>query len=497
MNDYHIMNRILLIAILTAKLMFQADNLSAKLVIPQIFSDNMVLQCNAKASIWGWADPKSTVTLKASWLKQTISVRCDKDGKWKTVINTLAPSYSPNTLTISEKGSDKAVIGNILFGEVWFCSGQSNMEMPVSGFGGCPVEGCNEAIAEAGAYPGIRIVKIPKTGAKTPQDTVAGKWLECNADNAPQFSALGYFFARRLSRSLNIPIGIIDCSWGGTTIEGWLPEEEVVKYPDIDFNIVKNLKPGAPWRWHSPSINYNGMVHPLAGYTVKGFTWYQGESNVRDSRYYGERLERLASIWRSDWGEGDIPFLVVEIAPYIYPDDKGNAGNEASGGGTMNAKLIEQQHIAVANIPNSGIISTNDLIYPYEIRQVHPSRKQEVGDRLAYLALNKAYGLKGIACEGPTVKEVKYDSTVVLIFDHVEACLKVKGQELNGFELAGADKVFHPAKASVNKDNKSVTVSSQEVAAPVAVRYCFRNFLIGNLFNSRDLPAAPFRTDNW
>ena len=491
--------RIIAITALTTTLIFQSGEISAKLSIPQIFSDNMVLQCETEAAIWGWASPSGTVTLKGSWMKRPVTVQAGKDGKWKTTLRTLAPSYSPNTLAICEKGGDKIVIGNILFGEVWFCSGQSNMEMPMSGFGGCPVEKCNEAIADAGAYPGIRMVKIPKTGAKTPQDTVAGKWKECNPDNAPDFSATAYFFAIRLNRSLGVPVGIINCSWGGTPVESWLPERVVADYPDIDFGIVRNLKPDAPWKWHSPSIIFNGMVHPLAGYAIKGFAWYQGESNVRDSRNYAERLKTMASIWRSEWGEGDIPFYIVEIAPYIYPNDKGNVGNEAVGGGIMNALLIEQQHKAASGIPNSGIICTNDLVYASERLQVHPSRKKDLGDRLAYLALNKAYGLTGIACEGPSLKKVEYpgNSTAILSFDHVEACLKTEGNALEGFEVAGADKLFHPAKAVIGKDNKSVTVNSENVPEPVAVRYCFRNFLIGNLYNSRDLPAAPFRTDNW
>ena len=479
----------------------------AKITLPEIFSDNMVLQCSGEAAIWGWAAPESTVSLKASWLKEMVTVKAGEDGKWKASLRTGAPSYSQNSLEISEKGGikeksskygDSIVIRNILLGEVWFCSGQSNMEMPLAGFGGCPVEGCNEAIAEAGSYPGIRFVKVVKTGAKTPQDTVAGRWQVCNANNAQAFSAMGYFFAVRLTRSLGVPVGIIDCSWSGTPIESWLPESVVVNYPDVDFSIVRNIKPGEPWKWHSPSINYNGMVHPLAGYTIKGFTWYQGESNVRNYSTYAERLEKMAEVWRTDWGQGELPFLIVEIAPYFYPDDKENKDNEACGGGTMNARLVEAQHKAAAAIPNSGIICTNDLVNQDESLQVHPSRKKEVGDRLAYMALNKAYNLKGVAGEGPSFKEVKFtDGSAEIFFDHTENGLTAPPEGISGFEVAGADKVFHPAKAEISKSRRSVIVKSEEVAEPVAVRYCFRNFLIGSLSNSRSLPAYPFRTDSW
>lgn len=236
-----------------------------------------------------------------------------------------------------------------------------------------------------------------------------------------------------------------------------------------------------------PTIMYNGMVKPLANYTVKGFLWYQGEANVKDHTYYADSMVTLVSQWRKDWRLGDLPFYMVEIAPFAY-------GGDAEG--ETAAFLREAQYQAAARLANSGIVCTNDLIYPYERKQIHPCRKKEVGDRVAYMALNKDYGYKDIACESPTYKKMEVkDSVAIIYFNNLNGFSPY--DQYTGFEVAGEDHAFHPAQAETNYRTSSVTVWSEQVKKPVAVRYCFKNFLLGNLKTSRELPFAPFRTDNF
>lgn len=288
-----------------------------------------------------------------------------------------------------------------------------------------------------------------------------------------------------VNRVLDIPVGIINCSWGGTTVEGWLPREIVSQYPDIDLKRDIRKEDGHDW-WHylSPVLMYNGMLKPLQNYTIKGFLWYQGESNVGKHKTYAERLKTMVSLWRKEWGLGELPFYFVEIAPFNSTETIGCA------------LLREAQFKAQALIPNSGMISTNDLVEPYEIKNVHPKNKTDVGKRLAYMALSRTYQVPGIEACGPVYKsmEVK-DSTVILSFDHAsEGFNRLAGME--GFEVAGSDRVFYPAEAEVY-NNTQIKVSCDKVKRPVAVRYGFRDFQPGNVANLRELPMYPFRTDNW
>ncbi|MCI1640340.1 MAG: sialate O-acetylesterase [Bacteroidales bacterium] len=476
-------------AFVYASTCFQA---TAEIRLPDILGSGMVLQENATVNLWGTAEPGAIVMIRPSW-QQEISVSAGKDGKWKTGIKTLEPSYKKYSITFREKGCKDIILKNILFGEVWLCSGQSNMEMPLNGFINCPVEESNEAIADAGNHPGIRFVTIPKTGYTTLQDTVGGKWVESNPDNAQWFGAAAYFFALRLNETLGIPVGIINCSWGGTSLEGWLPENIVGTYKDMDPGEKLAVTPDSPgkWDWTTPCVMYNGMLYPLRNYTVKGFVWYQGESNVSRYGNYAGRLYTLARLWRSDWKEGDIPFFIVELPPYSYGSD-----------GTLGARLREAQHKAAETIPNSGLVCTNDLVYPYEKDQIHPCRKREVGDRIAFMVLNRTYGIKSIACEGPV-----YKSMSVMVNKSGKRSMEVFFRNsgngfsphtvLEGFEIAGKDKIFHPAKAKVDTGKESIIVWSDDVPYPVAVRYCFRDFQPGNLKGGRNLPAVPFRTDDW
>lgn len=458
--------------------------MQGKVVLPHILGDNMVLQQNTEATLWGKARPSSKITVTASWSNTPVFARSDRDGRWEAKVTTPAAGFTSHTITVSDGTGEDAVIKDILSGEVWLCSGQSNMEMPFDGYWNCPVEGAAEAIASAGMYTGIRFATIPKKGSYEPEDDVDTRWLKSTPGNVQWFSAVAFHFAKMLNMVLDVPVGIISCAWGGSKAEGWMPENAVKGYNDpwLDEQFGKN----DIYNWQSPVIMYNGMLHPMRKYTIKGFLWYQGESNVGREMSYRERLPEMVGIWREMWGNDALPFYLAELAPYIYGGD-----------GTAGARFREVQHTISKTLEHSGMVCTNDLVYPYEEDQIHPCRKEEIGNRFAYLALNRTYGIDGIRCDGPEYKSMAIDGdTVEVFFDNAESGLS-PWHGITGFELAGSDRVFHPAEATVNTDHKSVIVHSDAVAEPVAVRYCFRDFQIGNLTGRRNAPAVPFRSDNW
>ena len=453
-----------------------------KVQLPRILSGNMVLQQNASVKLWGKAKPKARVTVRVSWDKKKQVTEADGEGRWLIKVQTPEASYTPQHFEVSD-GDGTARADNILIGEVWLCSGQSNMEMPLGGFLDSSTEEGNEAIAEAGLKPGIRVLTVKRTGAHVPVDTCANGWKVCNAESAPGFSAVGYFFAERLNRILDVPVGVICTSYGGSRIEGWLPREIVQNYKDIDLSRAE-LKNKRGWHAGVPTIMYNSMLYPFKNYTIKGFLWYQGEANIHQHADYAERMKTLVKRWREDWGLGELPFYMAEIAPF---DD---------GGKLDRALLREAQYKAVSELTNCGIVCTNDLVLPEERNQIHPRQKRAIGDRFAYLALNNDYGYKDIHCLSPTYKsmEVK-DTAIVVHFNNVKGFSTQAYYE--GFEICGSDRVFHPAQAKTDYRTMTVKVWSDRVKHPVAVRYCFRDFQIGTLKTNRLLPFAPFRTDDF
>ena len=348
------------------------------LELPEIIGNDMMLQQQTQARLWGWAKGGSTVEVTTSWDTQTYRATADKQtGRWELQVSTPAASYDPQSLTIKGDGETRR-IENVLIGEVWFCSGQSNMEMPLKGFWNCPVRGANEEIAFSGRYRrSIRVATIEKKDALEPQDRVPGGWKVCEPKNAVNFSACGYFFA---------PVGIINCSWGGSCVEGWLPKEILLTYPD-------GLTPMDQTDYHRKMVMFNGMLHPLAGYTVKGFLWNQGESNVGREKEYVERFKTMTRLWRKMWRQGDdpLPMYTVELPGYSYGDVNG----------TNAADFRAAQHQIAHELENSGCVSTTDLILPYEAEQIHGCRKKEIGQRLAYMAATRDYGIEGIHAEAP------------------------------------------------------------------------------------------------
>jgi sialate O-acetylesterase len=456
---------------------------SAELSLPEIISDNMVLQQSSNAQLWGWATPGKDVAVTTSWTgKNVVKAKADSNGRWEAKIPTGAASFDPQSITISGDGST-ITLSNVLIGEVWFCSGQSNMEMPLRGFWTQPVEGAAQAIAYSGKYPGIRVATVPKRGSYTPQDKVEGSWKVSNPANAGEFTACGYFFARSLTDILNVPVGLISCAYGGSKVEGWEPADLINTYPELDLE--KEKTDTSVDEWHRMTLMYNAMLRPLIGYTIKGFLWNQGESNVGCHDTYPQHFADMVARWRQEWGMGELPIYQVEIPGWNY-------GNPEA----IDAALLrEAQHKAAAITPNCGIVCTSDLIYDYELEDIHASRKQELGERLAFMAAAKTYGIEGIPCEYPTYKSMDVDGNKATLHFYNADNGFTPNDVLEGFEVAGEDMVFHPADATEIYDTRDILVTSKDVEKIVAVRYDFKNFAVGKVHNLMGLPLIPFRTD--
>ena len=478
--------------LLTAFVAVAMASAQAKVTLPYVMGNNMILQQQTEARLWGKTTAKE-VKVTTSWDNEVYTAKASKNGDFIVKVRTPKASYTPLSITFDD--GDRLTLSNILSGEVWVCAGQSNMEMPVKGFGNCPVEGYNDAVVTANEYKGVHYVKIPSVMRVEPQwNSAPTEWKEVSPQTVGEASATGYFFAQVLNKTLDVPIGLIMANKGGTRVESWLTKENLKKYtkePTDSAGIVA-FKP--EWDYHRAMLWGNGTFNPILNYTVRGIIYYQGCSNVGDpGDQYSERMKILVDQWRGQFGLGEIPFYFVEIAPYHY--DNVNADN--------GARLREQQYKASQIIPNSGLVCTNDLVYPYEPAQIHPAQKKPVGQRLAYLALNKTYGLTAVGCMSPSFKDMRVTGDIVDIHLANDLGAISRFEDIQGFELAGEDRVFHPAKAEHFWQpgggywDETIRLSSPEVKKPVAIRYCFKNFQIGNLKNAAGLPLFPFRTDNW
>ena len=340
----------------------------AKVTLPYVMGDNMILQQQTEARLWGKTTAKE-VKVTTSWDNQVYTAKASKNGDFIVKVKTPKASYTPLSITFDD--GDRLTLNNILAGEVWVCAGQSNMEMPVKGFGNCPVEGYNDAVITANQYKGVHFVKIPSVMRVEPQwNSEPTEWKEVSPQTVGEASATGYFFAQVINKALDVPVGLIMANKGGSRVESWLTKENLEKYtkePTDSAGIVA-FKP--EWDYHRAMLWGNGTFNPILNYTVKGILYYQGCSNVGDpGDQYSERMKILVEQWRSQFGLGEIPFYFVEIAPYHYDNADADWG----------AKLREQQYKASLAIPNSGLVSTNDLVYPYEPTQIHPAQKKPVG----------------------------------------------------------------------------------------------------------------------
>lgn len=488
----------------------------AKVELPALMGDGMVLQQKATVNIWGTAKAGKVVKVKTSWDSKTYKAKADSDGNW-AVKAVTGEAGGPHTISISD--GEEIVLRDVLIGEVWLCSGQSNMEMPVMGFPSQPVEGSFEAIAESGKYKNLRIFHVKRN----PKDHsfneyYDAKWEYCNSTAAAETSAIGYFFASELSEVLGVPVGLVEADWGGTLIEAWMSEETAYLVNPGCSEVYASW--GIP---NKPAFLWGSMIEPLTRYTLRGFLWYQGESNNGHPYDYDKNMALMVKLWRETWASNDaaapavnpalagleggeqMPFLFAQIAPYDYNTNNNNDYN-------ITAPLLwESQMRAMKSIPNSDIAVNVDLGSAFYI---HPPYKQKLAKRFLMLALHDAYGEEPANAHGnasewrcPIFESVSYeDGKAIVEFDMNSTISPTRpfGEEapILGFEIAGEDRVFHPAEAvAVHKGywfSKKVCVWSEEVPNPVAVRYAFTN-LPGelNLTNTLGLPAYPFRTDDW
>jgi sialate O-acetylesterase len=456
---------------------FFAFSARADIKLPAIFSNNMVLQQQSQVAVWGWAKANSNVTVNCSWNKKSYSAKSDAKGYWKLKVQTPEASYTPYTLTVSD--GKPVSVKNILIGEVWVCSGQSNMEMPMKGFFNQPIEGGPEAIVHS-TNQGIRCFTVNKVSKASVQDDCSGTWEIANPQTVPNFTATGYFFGKLLNQSLNIPVGLLHTSWGGSRIEAWMTPESLKDIPektipatDADIKIQNG----------SPTVLYNGMLNPVVGYGIRGAIWYQGESNRDEPELYVKMFDKMVRGWRDIWGVGEFPFYYCQIAPYNY-------------GGGRNSGYIREAQSKGMLTPNTGMAVLMDAESP---ACIHPPKKKDAGERMALWALAKTYGMDKMHYRSPEVKSVDYEGRVAIItFDLFGSStgLTSHGKELRKFVIAGSDKRFHEAKAVIS--GNKIFLFSPNISLPVAVRYCFDDTSATELFTVEgNLPVSSFRTDEW
>lgn len=445
----------------------------AKVRFASVFTDNMVLQRNSKVAIWGWANPGENIRLVCSWNpSDTIVVKSDNQSFWSTEIRTIEAG-GPYTLTASD--SEKTELSNILLGEVWLCSGQSNMEWSVN-------HGILNGEAEAAAanHPNIRFYHVPKVGSDTPQKHMLGTWEVCTPETMRKTSAIAYFFGKNLQQDIDVPVGLIVSAWGGTQAEVWVPSNYVTQNPLLDK--TSKVRPEFDWWPKTPGSCYNSMIDPLTPYGIAGAIWYQGESNAaaEQTPAYDLLMRTLIKSWREGFKK-EIPFYFVQIAPHQY-------------GGQEKAYLVREQQAKTANYPNTGMVVIWDLVD--NVKNIHPMNKQDVGRRLANWALAKNYDMENIIYQSPAYRTMDIEKNKIRIsFDPIPSGLKCTEKKITGFTIAGEDQKFVPANVKI--DGQTVIVSAPGIKKPIAVRFLFDNTSIGNLFTNEGMPVSPFRTDEF
>lgn len=450
-----------------------SGTLKAEIILPAIFGNHMVLQQQTDAAIWGKTSTGTSVQVQTSWNKKQYTTKADSDGNWKIKVNT-PKAGGPFEITISD--GESITLRDVLIGEVWVCSGQSNMQMTMKGYYNEPVLGSNLAVAKS-ENTSIRLFTVERNKSLTLLDEFKGDWLTCEPKNVADFSAVAYYYGKILQETLGVPIGLISSSWGGTPIESWMSEIELGAF---DWVKLPDKKLEGDFSPQLPTVLYNAMIAPMVTYAIQGVIWYQGESNHNAPAAYEKLMPGMVNSWRKVWGIGDFPFYYVQIAPYEYNENDINS-----------AYLREAQLKVSTTIPHVGMACVMDL---GEKNCIHPANKEIVGQRLALLALAKTYGKNGIACSGPVLKDMTIEGNkVYLTFDHAENGLNTFGKKLENFEVAGEDQKFFPASSFISENG--VTVYSEMVQKPIAVRYAFDDFVVGSLFNTEGLPASSFRTD--
>ena len=457
------------------------------LVLSHLFSDHAVLQQQTQAPVWGWGDPGKKV--EVVWDGQTYRTTVQADGSWRVSIPTGKADGTNYFLTV-KSGKETLTVKDIVLGEVWICSGQSNMEMPVSGFGFQEVEGATEAIMAAPETASqVRVFDIKTPKCTEPQADVDAAWAYTDGAVTAKTSAVGYFFARRLTRSLGVPVGIIVNAWGGSRIEPWMTRE-IIDGAGLTEQELKDLYAveEQPDRWpETPELIWNGRVKPIVGYAAKGILWYQGCSNMGQPHCYDKLQKAMVQMWRKEWGR-ELPFIFTLLAPHDHGDADGR----------WRPFFVENQLHTEEILSQSFAICTETLGNKVT---VHPSQKKEVADMMVQRALQNVYGIySGVSIELPRLQSVEYleDGTAKVTLTQVWSNLmSISAREIVGFELAGEDRQFHLAKAEVDWDGNTILVSCPEVPKPVAVRYGWRNWMGANLQKSNGIPVPPFRSDDW
>ena len=465
-----------------------------------LFTDNIVLQRGTDVPIWGWADDGENVVVQFG--DQSVRTVA-KDGRWMARLKRLKVG-EPRVLKVNGKNS--ITLTNVVVGEVWIASGQSNMEWPMR------ASFSPETECAAASNPMIRLFTVPKLKAEAPTNNVPGKWSECTPAGASNFSAVAYYFARDLQKALEVPVGMIHTSWGGSPAEVWMSEQVLSSNPEYKRDILdaypaakqkydgaladfkkrqaqakaegKQFTNFAPWAVWRPTELYNGMIAPLIPFAIKGAIWYQGESNAERAHQYRRLFVDMIRNWRRDWGQGNFPFLEVQLAP--FKDIRKQPTNSSW------AELREAQLYATQTLPKVGLAVITDV---GEEKDIHPKKKEPVGARLALAARGIAYGEK-LEYSGPIYKSAKFrGDRVVISFNHVGSGLVARDGALKGFAIAGPDKKFVWGQAEIEGDK--VVVHHDDIAKPIAVRYGWADFPVVNLWNKDGLPATPFRTDDF
>jgi sialate O-acetylesterase len=460
-----------IVPVIFIAMFFITVRMEAQLRLPAIISSGMVLQQNDSATLWGWAGPGEKVFVLTSWNYKSDSTITGNGAKWRIKVKTPAAG-GPYTITINSR-ANPVVLQNIMIGEVWVCSGQSNMEWSYN-------NGEKDTRAELPvcATNSIHFFQVPKSTADAPQDDLKGQWVSCDSNTLKSFSAVGYFFGKRLLQQLNVPIGLINTSWGGTPAEVWTPEDLVVNDGVLKTAAAK-LTP-ANWWPNEPGKTYNAMIAPLTRFSIAGAIWYQGESNANTSDTYNKLLTTMINAWRSAWKK-DFPFYYVQIAPYKY-------GNYNVGA------LLQEAQAKTLSHPNTGMVVITDLID--SVTNIHPSHKREVGNRLANWALAETYRRPKVLYKSPEFKSIKVKgATLIVSFSNAPNGFQVKDRVINGFFISGANENWQPAEAKIDKGK--IILWNKDLKQPLYIRYGFSNTMVGSVFSAEGLPLTPFRTDTW
>lgn len=480
----------------------------AQIKLPAIISDNMILQQNSKVALWGWAQPGEKITITNSWNNKPAKVVADASGKWLTYVATTKAG-GPYQLTF--KASNTIDVKNILLGEVWIASGQSNMEFFVGKTSNASYAGVinHDDVMKDAEHPDIRTIDVPNKVADDPQTDFKGEWKLCSAKTVDTFSAVAYFFAREINKATGFPVGIINATWGGTPAESWTKKEVLQSDSDLNQILIRyqkavdifpeenekyktafakwradtsKTKGGAPRAPMGPTHNqspyklYNGMITPIEPYTIKGVIWYQGENNADRAFQYRKLFAAMINNWRTDWKNSKLPFYFVQISPHR----------------SQNPEIRDAQFYVYRHLPYTGMAVTTDN---GDSLNIHPRNKELVGQRLSLWALRNNYGKKNLVVSGPLYKSMKIEGNKIRISFDFDKGLNAKDGALKEFTIAGDDQKFVPANAKI--EGNKVVVWSDEIKNPKSVRFAWKNVPHPNFYNGAGLPASPFRTDSW